>query len=248
MMSVSSELIPVEVCKGINGLDKVVLREDRGWSAEVYLFGAHVTSWKNKHGEEFFFSSRKATFEPPLRTHGGIRICFPQFEKHGSLQLHGFARRRFWTLDPNPPPLPETSHTKAFVDLILKPSGQDLNIWPHSFEFRLRVTLAPGGDLILTSRVRNVNTDGKPFSFSFAYHLYFPVIGEVQIEGLETDYLDELKNKESLTGDEESEVDKIYLSSPAKTAILDHSKRQIYAIRNDGPLDAGENGFIEEDT
>lgn len=42
-----------------------------------------------------------------------------------------------------------------------------------SFEFRLRVTLLTNGDLMLISRVRNVN--GKPFSFSFAYHTYLLV-------------------------------------------------------------------------
>lgn len=31
------------------------------------------------------------------------------------------------------------------------------------------------GDLILTSRIRNTNIDGMPFSFTFAYHTYFSV-------------------------------------------------------------------------
>ena len=44
-----------------------------------------------------------------------------------------------------------------------------------SYEFRLRVSLGPGGDLTLTSRIRNTNNDGKAFSFSFAYHTYFSV-------------------------------------------------------------------------
>lgn len=44
-----------------------------------------------------------------------------------------------------------------------------------SFEFRLRVALGPGGDLLLTSRIRNTSTDGKPFTFTFAYHTYFSV-------------------------------------------------------------------------
>lgn len=42
-----------------------------------------------------------------------------------------------------------------------------------SFEFRLRVSLASEGNLILISRIRNIN--GKPFSFSFAYHTHFSV-------------------------------------------------------------------------
>ena len=44
-----------------------------------------------------------------------------------------------------------------------------------SFEFRLRIALGAGGDLSLTSRIRNTNTDGRPFSYTFAYHTYFAV-------------------------------------------------------------------------
>jgi D-hexose-6-phosphate mutarotase len=44
-----------------------------------------------------------------------------------------------------------------------------------SFEYRLRVALGPKGDLLLTSRIRNTNADGRPFSFTFAYHTYFSV-------------------------------------------------------------------------
>ncbi|THF99991.1 hypothetical protein TEA_017529 [Camellia sinensis var. sinensis] len=280
----NSERVPVELCKGVNGLDKVVLREVRGSSAEVislslslyiythththmrhgfslisvttlsvwcllslstvlplpfleirgscvnfpsrvefrdkidsryclyrghlvYLYGGHVTSWKNDHGEELLFVSSKAIFKPPKAIRGGIPICFPQFSNHGSLEQHGFARNRFWSIDTDPPPFPTNSSSKAFVDLILKPSEEDLKIWPHS---------------------------------------------EVRVEGLETlDYLDNLKNKERFTeqGDAitfESEaspgnhllVDKIYLSTPTKIAILDHEKKRTFVIRKDGLPDA----------
>ncbi|KAL2482925.1 Galactose mutarotase-like superfamily protein [Forsythia ovata] len=240
------ERVPVEICKGINGLEKVVLREVRGSSAEVYLYGGHITSWKNDHGEELLFVSSKAIFKPPKPIRGGIPICFPQFSNHGSLEQHGFARNRFWSFDTNPPPFPTNSSNKTFVDLILKPSEDDIKIWPHSFEFRLRVTLGPSGDLMLTSRIRNTNTDGKPFTFTFAYHTYFSVsdISEVRVEGLETlDYLDNLQNKKRFTeqGDAitfESEVDKIYLSTPTKIAILDHEKKRTFVIRKDGLPDA----------
>ena len=66
----------------------------------------------------------------------------------------------------------------------------------------MRVALGSEGELTLTSRVRNTNSDGKRFSFTFAYHTYFSVsdISEVRVEGLETlDYLDNLKNRERFT-------------------------------------------------
>ncbi|CAI8589947.1 unnamed protein product [Vicia faba] len=242
----SSSSSSFTLSKGINGLDKVLLRESRGSSAEVYLYGGHVTSWKNEHAEELLFLSSKAIFKPPKAIRGGIPICFPQFANHGPLESHGFARNRFWTIEDDPPPFPTNNLSKAFVDLILKPSEEDLKIWNHSFEYRLRVALGPAGDLMLTSRIRNTNIDGKPFSFTFAYHTYLSVsdISEVRVEGLETlDYLDNLQNKERFTeqGDAltfESEVDKIYLSTPTKIAIIDHEKKRTFVLRKDGIPDA----------
>lgn len=145
-----------------------------------------------------------------------------QFANHGSLESHGFARNRFWSIDADPPPFPTNSSSRAFIDLILKPSEEDMKIWPHrccslflsllktclssnnddctckkmrviltdfsswnsiylslcsfcSYEFRLRVALGPGGDLMLTSRIRNTSTEGKLLTFTFAYHTYFSV-------------------------------------------------------------------------
>jgi len=196
------ELAPVVQCKGVNDLDKVVLREVRGSSAEVYLYGGHVTSWKDDHGDELLFVSNKAIFKPPKAIRGGIPICFPQFSNFGNLEQHGFARNRVWTIDTDPPPFPVPTTNTAYIDLILKPTEEDLKIWPHSFEYRLRVALSPGGDLMLTSRIRNTNADGKSFSFTFAYHTYFKIsdISEVRVEGLETlDYLDNLQDRARFT-------------------------------------------------
>ncbi|XP_039025254.1 putative glucose-6-phosphate 1-epimerase [Hibiscus syriacus] len=229
-----------EITKDWNGIDKIVLRNPRGASARVSLSGGQVTSWRNEQGEELLFTSNKVSSKPPKAVRGGIPICFPQFRNCGSLEQHGFARNKIWTIDGNPPPLsPNDSQGKSFVDLLLKPS-EDLKCWPHSFEFRLRVSLAADGNLTLISRIRNVN--GKPFSFSFAYHTYLSVsdISEVRIEGLETlDYLDNLCQKERFTeqGDAitfESEVDRVYLSAPNVVAVLDHERKRTYVVRKEG--------------
>lgn len=68
----------VEFTTDCHGLEKVVLRGPRRSSAEVYLYGAQVISWKNKLGEELLFVSTKAVFAPPKPIRGGIPICFPQ--------------------------------------------------------------------------------------------------------------------------------------------------------------------------
>ncbi|KAH7863677.1 hypothetical protein Vadar_020638 [Vaccinium darrowii] len=231
----------VELTKDWNGIDQIVLRNPQGASARVSLHGGQVTSWRSDRGEELLFTSNKAIFKPPKAMRGGIPICFPQFGNCGSLEQHGFVRNKIWTIDQNPPPLhPNDSLGKSFVDLVLKLSEEDLKCWPHSFEFRLRVSLAADGKLTLISRIRNIN--GKPFSFSFAYHTYLSVsdISEVRIEGLETlDYLDNLCQRERFTeqGDAitfETEVDRVYLSSPSLIAVLDHERKRTYVIRKEG--------------
>ncbi|XP_057981038.1 putative glucose-6-phosphate 1-epimerase [Malania oleifera] len=231
----------VEVTKDWNGIDQVVLRNARGASAQVSLHGAQVTSWRSNQGEELLFTSSKAIFKPPKEVRGGISICFPQFGNCGSPEQHGLARNKIWTIDKSPPPFgSDDSYGKSVIDLLLVPSEEDKKYWLHSFEFRLRVSLATNGNLTMTSRIRNVN--GKPFSFSFAYHTYFSVsdISEVRIEGLETlDYLDSLCQKERFTeqGDAvtfESEVDRVYLSSPNIIAVLDHGRKRTFVMRKEG--------------
>jgi hypothetical protein len=56
-----------------------------------------------------------------------------QFGSNGNLEQHGFARNRLWTIDDNPPPLPVNPLIKAFVDIILKRTEDDLKMWPHRF-------------------------------------------------------------------------------------------------------------------
>ncbi|EYU23391.1 hypothetical protein ABFS82_01G065700 [Erythranthe guttata] len=231
----------VEITKDENGIPQVILRSPRGASARVSLHGGQVRSWKNERNEELLFTSNKSKLKPPAAVRGGIPTCFPQFGNRGTLEQHGFARNRMWAVDENPPPFQSVdSNSTTFIDLLLTSSDDDLKIWPHSYELRLRVILSVDGHLSLISRVRNFNC--KPFSFAFAHHTYFAVsdISEVRVEGLETlDYLDNLCNRERFTeqGDAltfESEVDRVYLSSSDAVAIFDHEKKRTFVIRKEG--------------
>lgn len=233
----------VEYTKDAHGLDVVILRDQRGFFAQVHLHGGQVTAWKNERGEDLLFMSSKAIFKPPKAIRGGIPVCFPQFSNLGLADQHGFARNRLWAIDQDPALLLPSGDTKATIDLLLKQSGEE-KTWNHSFEFRLRITLGPEGELGLTARVRN--TDTKPFTFTVAFQTYFSVtdISEVRIEGLETlDYLDNLQNRERFTeqGDAltfEGEVDRVYLNTPTKIAIIDHEKKTTFVLKKDGLPDA----------
>ncbi|CAI0454979.1 unnamed protein product [Linum tenue] len=226
-----------------DGFPRIVLADPSGSSAEVLLYGGQVVSWKNERREELLFMSSKAIWKPPKAIRGGLPVFFPQFGNLGTSERNGFARNRFWTIDSDPSPLPP-SNNHSSVDLLLKSTDEDLKIWPRSFELRLRVSLS-AGKLTLIPRVRN--TDTKPFSFTFALRNYLSVsdISEVRVEGLETlDYLDNLMRRERFTEQADAitfdgEVDRIYLSSPQKIAIIDHEKKRTFVLRKDGMPDAG---------
>ncbi|CAI0454912.1 unnamed protein product [Linum tenue] len=226
-----------------DGFPRIVLADPSGSSAEVLLYGGQVVSWKNERREELLFMSSKAIWKPPKAIRGGLPVFFPQFGNLGTSERNGFARNRFWTIDSDPSPLPP-SNNHSSVDLLLKSTDEDLKIWPRSFELRLRVSLS-AGKLTLIPRVRN--TDTKPFSFTFALRNYLSVsdISEVRVEGLETlDYLDNLMRRERFTEQADAitfdgEVDRIYLSSPPKIAIIDHEKKRTFVLRKDGMPDAG---------
>lgn len=234
--------MPVNMIHDADGLPRVVLTEPMGSSAEVLLYGGQVVSWKNERREELLFMSSKAIWKPPKAVRGGIPICFPQFGNFGSLERHGLARNRMWSLDSSPAPLSPATN-QSTVDLILKSTEDDLKIWSQRFELRLRISLS-SGKLTMIPRVRN--TDNKSFSFMFALRNYLSIsdISEVRIEGLETlDYLDNLMNKERYTEQADAitfdgEVDRVYLKTPSKIAIIDHEKKRTFVLRKDGMPDA----------
>nr|XP_043622563.1 putative glucose-6-phosphate 1-epimerase [Erigeron canadensis] len=240
----TSSYQPLEVTTGINDLPKLILRQTDGSSAEVYLYGAHVTSLKNEEGKEILFVSSKAIFDPPKEIHGGISIRFSLSPDKDTPGAHVSAANSTWDMDTNASS-PADVATGVFVDLVLKPTEQEyLRLRRHRFEYRLRVALRRGGELVLTSRIKNTNSDGRPFKFTCGYPAYFSVsdISDIRVEGLETlNYLDNLKNGERYTENGEaltfeSEVDKVYLSTPTKLAIVDHKKSRTYVIRKDAQL------------
>src|SRR5215210_5244468 len=62
---------------------------------EIYLHGAHVTSWAPRHAAEALFVSAQTRWEQGRPIRGGIPICFPWFgpkENDAAAPAHGFVR------------------------------------------------------------------------------------------------------------------------------------------------------------
>src|SRR6266487_165005 len=69
-----------EVCEGNGGLPRVRITGAFG-EGEVYLHGAHVTSWKpaGNNEDEVLFVSTNSHWQEGQAIRGGIPICFPWF-------------------------------------------------------------------------------------------------------------------------------------------------------------------------
>ncbi|GAX79977.1 hypothetical protein CEUSTIGMA_g7416.t1 [Chlamydomonas eustigma] len=215
----------VEVVSGTAGSTKVVLKHGCGSSAEVYLYGACVTSWKQASGDEVLYVRPDAVFDKSKPISGGIPHCFPQFGP-GKIQQHGFARNLEWSVattaaDPNP------DEKDPRVELVLTENDYTLSMWPHKFKAVYTVCLH--GEQLQTE-LRVLNTDDKPFEFTTALHTYIEVLSvdKAKVTGLKgLTYLDkgkDPKNPEIKVEDRDavtfsSYVDSVYLAAPSHVEL-----------------------------
>jgi len=238
------------VTDDVTGRPKIVLGEPGGATAEIQLFGGHVTSWKNKEGEDLIFLSPRANTRPLEPIRGGIQVCFPEFGGSGALQqrvgYHGHACNRMWQIDPDPPPAPPrryacNSPAKPYVDLLLVPKLSDLWTWPNDFSLRQRITLGSGGELKSDIRIENLSSNPITFTFALLNYLSVSDIKNVRIAGLATlDFLDRLQSderkKERHISMKVKELDRIYLGTPAEIAMTDIKKHRTFVLNKDENL------------
>ena len=89
------------VVEGNGGLTKVTITTPAA-AGEMYLHGAHVTSWQPLDGDEVLFVSSQSRWEEGHAIRGGVPICFPWFANKAddpSAPAHGFVRSKAWRLE-----------------------------------------------------------------------------------------------------------------------------------------------------
>ncbi len=90
-----------QLVEGNGGLPKVRITSPEA-AGEMYLHGAHVTSWKPEGAEEVIFLSSRSKFENGKAIRGGVPICFPWFGGKADdpkAPAHGFVRAKAWQLE-----------------------------------------------------------------------------------------------------------------------------------------------------
>lgn len=214
MWSSSSEV-------GVGDLPKVVLQCRSAatgaveHSADVYLFGATVTSYVH-NGNENIFVSPLAIFNGAKAIRGGIPIVFPQFgQPNPSMLQHGFARNKTWAISS----VSSDDHS-AEAEFYLQHDDQTLAVWPHRFSLRYTARLT---DCSLRCELRISCPDETPFSCQALLHTYLR-IGDISSLGItgfkDLPYTDKTRGGDSFVEDVtertvDGEVDRVYVEDEA---------------------------------
>mmetsp|Transcript_26236 Transcript_26236/g.55657 ORF Transcript_26236/g.55657 Transcript_26236/m.55657 type:complete len:374 (-) Transcript_26236:72-1193(-) len=167
----------VEEIDGEGGFRKLRLTRASGASCEVYIYAAHITSWKTADGNERLFMSSGAEFVKGKSLRGGVPICWPQFAGRGPYGKHGFARNTdAWKVR-------RTAKDPPTATLELRDCAESAD-WPFSFVLKYTVTLDSDYSLSINMEVSNMSDD--PLDFTTALHSYFVVsdVGAVKVSGL----------------------------------------------------------------
>lgn len=188
-----------EVISGNGGLPKVRVTTP-SVSADIYLHGAQLTSWRPVNVEEVLFLSEHSSWQDGRAIRGGVPVCFPWFRSKAdapSAPAHGFVRTKEWRLESV-----ESVGESVVVTCSAENDETTHRWWPY--EFCLVHKLSIGQTLRLELNV--TNTGPASFRFEEALHTYFRVSGvaNVSIRGLDQiTYLDNVdgNNKKTQSGD-----------------------------------------------
>ena len=203
---------------------------------EVYLHGAHVTSWRAAgDGHERLFVSSEARYEDGLAIRGGIPVCFPQFADQGPLPMHGLVRTVPWTLVEAGQAPDGAAHARLRIDHAPAHAA-----WRHDFACEL-VVRASGRSLSVA--LTAVNTGRDAFDFTAALHSYLRMddVRRAVVRGLSgAHYRDKV-----LKHDDDAErapalavdrpLDRVYRVVPGVTEVVEDGRA--VAVRASGTTD-----------
>lgn len=213
---------------GRGGLPVVRVAGRQG-SAELYLHGAHLTSWTPAGGLPVLWLSAASLFTEAKAIRGGVPICFPWFGANPldpAAPAHGFARLAAWELVG----ARDEDGTVAVTLRLADSPVTRATAWPHRFEALYTVTV--GDRLTLALTVTNRGPDAVTFEEALHSYLAVDDIRATEVTGLEgAPYLDQLAGMSVETDTVpvrfSAETDRIYLDSPAATAVTDGSGRTV---------------------
>jgi glucose-6-phosphate 1-epimerase len=214
------------VVKGNGGLQKIRINSPEA-AGEMYLHGAHITSWKPAGRDEVLFLSSLSRWEDGRAIRGGVPICFPWFGDKGDdakAPAHGFVRTKAWQLESI-----AQAEDGITVSMFTESDEDTKRWWPAEFHLAYRATFA--AELRLELVV--TNTGKTPLRFEEALHAYHRVenIREARVGGLDTvNFIDKTdSNRKKIQNGEiaiASETDRVYLDTSSAIELEDPALRR----------------------
>lgn len=226
---VTSRRITLETTPG--GLQRLRVINELA-TAELYLQGAHLTSFRPHGQDDLLWVSQAEAFQSGQAIRGGIPVCWPWFGPHPDSALypsHGLVRTALWNW--------EAIRDDARVSqlrLWLETDGTD-----PGFAHRARVELVVTVAASLTLRLITTNLGHSPFTLSQALHSYLPITSpdSVRLTGLSGyPYLDKLTGTRQPWPQSfavNQEIDRIVLDE-GQPVILDEPGKVRRIIRREG--------------
>jgi glucose-6-phosphate 1-epimerase len=225
-----------QIVEGNGGLAKVhvTTAQTRG---EIYLHGAHVTSWIPRATEEVLFLSSQSQWKAGRAIRGGVPICFPWFANKaddGEAPAHGFVRTKTWQLESI-----VQAGGAVTVTLFTESDESTKKWWPFDFRLVYRAAFGPelNLELVLT------NTGARSLRFEEALHTYLKVghVEKVRLQGLNTvPYLDKTdSNRERIQEGAlviGSETDRVYLNTQQVVEVEDTAFHRRLLIARENSL------------
>ncbi|TMW58518.1 hypothetical protein Poli38472_010077 [Pythium oligandrum] len=204
----------------------VEITHPSGARAEVYLYGATVTSFytATEPTRNALFVSKKAALDGSKPIRGGIPLVFPVFGSAAGFPNHGFARVTDWTLTL----LDQTTgdaESPAVATFTLGATDASKTMYPHDFELRYEVKVFP--ETIVTA-LHVANKSESEISFQALLHTYLTV-DDVRGEGCVVEGLKGLEYHDKVTGTKQmetrevisfaKETDSVYANAPEQIVV-----------------------------
>src|SRR5262249_26502736 len=209
------------IVEGSGGLPKVRITTSEA-VGEMYLHGAHVTSWTPAGGEEVLFLSSQSRWKHGDAIRGGVPICFPWFAgkaDNAAAPAHGFVRTAAWQLES----IAQVGDAVT-VSMFTESDEGRQRWWPAEFRLVQRATF--GSELRLELAVTNAGNTS--LRFEEALHTYHRVgnIEHARARGLDAvHYVDktDANRKKRQHGEIviSAETDRVYLNTAGAVELDD---------------------------
>jgi glucose-6-phosphate 1-epimerase len=225
-----------QIVEGNGGLPKVHVASAEA-TGDIYLHGAHVTSWIPRSAEEVLFLSSQSQWQAGHAIRGGVPICFPWFANKAddrAAPAHGVVRTKAWKLESIEPDADGVTVTLSTLS-----DESTKKWWPFEFHLVHRATFGPElrQELVLT------NTGANALRFEEALHAYFNVgqIEKVRLHGLDgVPYLDKTDSNREKTQSGAitivSETDRVYMNTRQLVEVEDEALRRRVIIAKENSL------------